>query len=415
MNSFYTLPDGRIMPAAPGYTDRNVNARIAARAILDSDNSATMKLAHVVSMSGGKDSTATRIVAMERGIDVRMVFADTGHEHAETYRYLEYLESVFGTIETVRADFTRVMEGKRRYIAAHWYDDLTAGRAGTWEWRGNGPAPTATPDTPANIYRSLMIDGWKWRQAIRPWTPERARAHVAEALEVMHPTGNAFLDLCIWKGRFPSTRRRFCSEELKAYPIRDHVYTPLNADGYTVVSWQGVRADESANRAHLDVVDQPSADVIVYRPIITWTADDVFEAHRRHGIKPNPLYTQGMGRVGCMPCIHASKREIAEIARRWPKVIDWLERMETEASKASKYSISTFGDLRKLLPEADYDIGSFLSEEYTGSNGALSKTHGIRAYVKWAQTSRGGRQQQLDLSPPIAACSSIYHLCESAE
>lgn len=370
---------------------------------------------HVVSMSGGKDSTATRIVAMERGANVRQVFADTQHEHDETYRYLEYLEELFGPIQRVRADFGRLMAGKRKFIELHWYDDLTAGRIGAWVWRGKGAAPADPPPIPANVYRSAMFEGWKWRQAIRPWSPARARAHVSEALEVMQPTGNLFLDLAIWKGRFPSTRRRFCSEELKALPIKQQVFEPLNLDGYTVVSWQGVRAAESLNRAHLDVVDQPSADVIVYRPIITWSADDVFEAHRRHGIKWNPLYEQGMARVGCMPCIHASKREMAEIARRWPHVIDWLEKMEQEASKASKYAISTFGDLRALLPEADYDIGSWCAESDSDSTHHLHQSHGVRAYVEWSKTSRGGRQHQLDLAPPIAECSSIYHLCETAD
>jgi len=358
---------------------------------------------HIVSVSGGKDSTATRLVAMERGVDVRMVFADTQHEHDETYRYLDYLETVFGPIQRVRADFARLMAGKRRYIEAHWFDDLTAGREGVWQWRGTGPAPDHQPPAPRDVYRSAMLDGWKWVQAIRPWTADRARAHVAEALDVMQPTGNAFLDLCIWKGRFPSTRRRFCSEELKHNPIRDQIYEPLHADGLVVVSWQGVRAAESASRAYLDVVDQPSADVIVYRPIITWTAEDVFAIHRKHGVRWNPLYEQGMGRVGCMPCINASKREMAEIARRWPKVIDWLERMEAEASKSSKYAISTFGDLRKIHPDFNYDTSENLKDE-----------HGIRAYVAWAQTSRGGRQWGLDLAPPVSECSSIYHLCESA-
>ena len=41
---------------------------------------------HVVSVSGGKDSTATYLLALEQtGGDFDAVFADTGNEHEATY------------------------------------------------------------------------------------------------------------------------------------------------------------------------------------------------------------------------------------------------------------------------------------------------------------------------------------------
>ncbi|MCW8843097.1 MAG: phosphoadenosine phosphosulfate reductase family protein, partial [Rhodobacteraceae bacterium] len=79
-------------------------------------------------------------------------------------------------------------------------------------------------------------------------------------------------------------------------------------------SWQGVRADESRSRANLPIVDEPEDGLITYRPLIHYTADGVFDLHRQYDIQWNPLYEQGMGRVGCMPCIHARKAEIKEIA-----------------------------------------------------------------------------------------------------
>lgn len=47
---------------------------------------------HVVSMSGGKDSTATALVAMEMGYDFVGAFADTGNENEITYEYIDFLE-----------------------------------------------------------------------------------------------------------------------------------------------------------------------------------------------------------------------------------------------------------------------------------------------------------------------------------
>lgn len=64
---------------------------------------------HVVSVSGGKDSTATCLHLRELGIPHRRVFADTGWELPETYTYLrEVLEPALGPIDRVRG--TRQME-----------------------------------------------------------------------------------------------------------------------------------------------------------------------------------------------------------------------------------------------------------------------------------------------------------------
>lgn len=56
----------------------------------------------VVSVSGGKDSTATMLALREAGIAARYVFADTGWEAPQTYDYLGTLERLLGiTIDRV--------------------------------------------------------------------------------------------------------------------------------------------------------------------------------------------------------------------------------------------------------------------------------------------------------------------------
>ena len=49
-------------------------------------------------VSGGKDSTATLLRAMEEfeKKDLIVIFSDTGWEHPYTYQYLDYLEKTFG-------------------------------------------------------------------------------------------------------------------------------------------------------------------------------------------------------------------------------------------------------------------------------------------------------------------------------
>lgn len=56
----------------------------------------------VASVSGGKDSTALILALREAGIPFRAVFADTGWEHPEVYRYLDTLrERLDLTIDVV--------------------------------------------------------------------------------------------------------------------------------------------------------------------------------------------------------------------------------------------------------------------------------------------------------------------------
>lgn len=57
----------------------------------------------VVSVSGGKDSTAMALWLIDQGIKDRChwVFADTGWEHPDVYEYLDYLEGVIGPINRV--------------------------------------------------------------------------------------------------------------------------------------------------------------------------------------------------------------------------------------------------------------------------------------------------------------------------
>lgn len=50
----------------------------------------------IISVSGGKDSTATLLKAMEEYEKEQLIviFNDTGWEHPDTYKYLDYLESI---------------------------------------------------------------------------------------------------------------------------------------------------------------------------------------------------------------------------------------------------------------------------------------------------------------------------------
>lgn len=308
---------------------------------------------NIVSVSGGKDSTATLLLAIERGAEnLRAVFADTGHEHDLTYEYVDYLERATGIpIRRVKADFSMRIANKREYVMTHWAKD-------------------GVPDE-----------------------------HIRAALDTLVVTGNPFLDLCIWKGRFPSVKGRFCTDELKVAPITERVMIPAIKKDPDVWSWQGVRADESLSRAKLPEQEKDDLGVTIYRPILSWKAEDTFAIAKRHGIEPNALYKLGMGRVGCMPCIMARKGELASISARFPEVFDKLVRWERIVSAASKRKIATFYDGRIAARLLDDD-----NIHHT--------THGAHIMREYATTGRGGRQQDMWLQAEPPTCQSNYGLCE---
>lgn len=312
-------------------------------------------LKHVVSVSGGKDSEATALVARESidpvvpREDLIYVFADTGNEHRLTYDHIDYLETVLGKIHRLRANFDREIAGKRAYVLEHWPE-----------------------------------------KGVPPLVVERAaRALVA--------SGNPYLDLCLWKGRFPSRKAQFCTEFLKTTPLVEFQMALID-EGNDVWSWQGVRRNESATRRYAKEFEEVGGGLYIYRPIVRWQAADTFDAMREAGVKHNPLYEMGMTRVGCMPCINAAKDEILEIARRFPEEIDRIAEWETCVALASKRGETSF------FPNPERD--------------AHLDKRGIYKVVRWAQTSRGGRQynlfRQMDDEPDTAgpSCKSSYGLCE---
>lgn len=318
-----------------------------------------MSILHVVSVSGGKDSAATLLLAVQRfgTRNLRPIFCDTGNEHEAVYTYLTYLEGALGvTITRLKADFSDEIARKRMFIAR---DQRTK--------RKNG-------------------------RRVR-WTNAAKR----RALANLYPSGNPFLDLCMLKGRFPSRMAQFCTERLKR-DIAVDFQIDLALDGNTVISWQGIRRDESHARRNAKKFEKIGPRMYAYRPIVDWTAVDVFAYCAQHGIEPNPLYLQGMGRVGCMPCINANKNELSAIAARFPDHIARIDEWENKVALCSKHYSGTF------FHKADIE-GMTFREMHFARN--------IHEAVEWAKTTRGGKQYNLlaVLDEPTA-CSSSYGLCE---
>jgi 3'-phosphoadenosine 5'-phosphosulfate sulfotransferase (PAPS reductase)/FAD synthetase len=254
-----------------------------------------MSIKHVVSVSGGKDSAATLLLAIERfgRRNLEPIFCDTGNEHDEVYAYLNYLEGALGIkIHRLRANFDAEIAAKRLFIAR----DKRTRRE--YEMRPVFEADGITPVSKRDNRGAILLDkkGMPIQKTVKIGGGQRVRwsnKSKRRALALLHPTGNPFLDLCMWKGRFPSRKAQFCTQELKVGPAVEFQLTLMEA-AHTVVSWQGIRRDESQNRRNAKKFESLGGGLYHFRPLVEWTAAQVFEYCASKGIKPNPLYLQGM-------------------------------------------------------------------------------------------------------------------------
>lgn len=136
---------------------------------------------HLVNISGGKDSTATYLLALESGIPFRAAMADTGHEHEWTMQYVADLPKVTGgpEVEIVRADFAQDIARKRALVARKWPADLIAGKPGGWVWKG-GEESGGRPPPPSDVYAPApSVGDWIWKPGHPPISADEAAERVA--------------------------------------------------------------------------------------------------------------------------------------------------------------------------------------------------------------------------------------------
>lgn len=201
---------------------------------------------------------------------------------------------------------------------------------------------------------------------------------------------DGMVDMAKKKGRFPSVKARFCTEELKIIPMIDYILDHPN--NYLII--QGIRKDESESRSKMEkectyfkyyfepydtnteklarlnkkrqltprelkkkaqlisrlslgkedpkymtyrkqdvikFVKEFAADII--RPVFNWTAIQVISYILDNDQKPNPLYYKGAERVGCYPCIMCRHKEIYHIANNDNEYIKRIEVAEKETGR----------------------------------------------------------------------------------
>jgi len=291
----------------------------------------------VVSVSGGKDSTACCLHLMELGYgpdDYDRIFFDTGWEHDFLYDYVENdLPAVVGPVTRLSAQIDLP-------------DDVVA---------------------------------------------------IAEKFEKMLGVDySSMVRLCLKKGMFPSRVRRWCTQHLKVYPARDYL---LEREGQ-VINVVGIRAQESAARSMmLEWEHSGTFKCDVWRPLIDWSEEDVIGIHQRHGVRPCRLYLeQGSTRVGCYPCIFARKAELRAMSDYTPERLEVLGELEKVVMGMAATRYAAKGETFESLgyqPPTWFQNPISRTDPKTGKR--AGDTWPIGKVIKWARTTRGGSMDQIEL------------------
>lgn len=174
-----------------------------------------------------------------------------------------------------------------------------------------------------------MDTGWE-----HPETEAYVREYLPEALDmeikVLKPKLR-MKELILRKNMFPSHNTRYCTQKLKMDVIAKFLKgLPHSWD--QPVNVTGIRAEESTRRSEYPRWEwQDRFDCEVWRPILHFDLQDVIDIHLKHGVEPNPLYLRdGVGRVGCWPCIYAKKADVRALMT--PERVEEIAKLEEQVT-----------------------------------------------------------------------------------
>lgn len=133
-------------------------------------------------------------------------------------------------------------------------------------------------------------------------------------------------------------RTRWCTPVVKIDVGRSALSTDPLFDGKKVLVITGERAEESPGRAkyleeELHRCNAPGRKkrlVHAWRPVHKWPEKDVWEIMERWKVRPHPAYELGFGRCSCMTCIFGSANQWATIRMIDPGRFERIAQLEEQ-------------------------------------------------------------------------------------
>ncbi len=136
----------------------------------------------------------------------------------------------------------------------------------------------------------------------------------------------------------------------------------------------GERAEESSARAKYKALEPHRTDrrhgrlkrhVDHFRPVLSWSEEEVWQIIARHGVVPHPAYFVGFGRCSCSICIFGSPNQWATIRKIDP------QRFARVAAYEEEFGL-TIHRTRTVVEQADRGIPY---EAATERNARIALSH----------------------------------------
>jgi hypothetical protein len=234
------------------------------------------------------------------------------------------------------------------------------------------------PTTAAKLERALRLTPFSRTEFIRAY--RRSRRPIEQARRTIIKSFMGFGS----SGIYGNSNRGMRTRASTSTGFRSNSSRSGTTPAHDVERYTGVRRDESESRKDRSFREwDPFFDCYINNPIADWSKKMCFEYVTAHGEKFNELYKLGFDRVGCSPCINATKEDITAWAQRFPEMIDKVRRWEQRVGK------------------------TFFSPRFNRGSGVPNFVDDV---VEWARTSHGGRQ--FIILPPRPNCESKYGVCE---
>jgi 3'-phosphoadenosine 5'-phosphosulfate sulfotransferase (PAPS reductase)/FAD synthetase len=212
---------------------------------------------------------------------------------------------------------------------------------------GEGPALMDWPCTKSYCARIAGALGlpiyYSWREG--GFEREMLREN-ARTARVRFEAPGGWLKSSGGKGGKLSTRRRFpqasgnlrvrwCTAALKIDVSRAAVSGQKRLEGIRTLLVSGERAEESPCRARYQVFEPDSTDCgrrVVHhlRPVHKWSEREVWAIMERHRVNPHPCYKLGYGRCSCACCIFGSCHQWASLDVVLPEQVARVTAYEKE-------------------------------------------------------------------------------------
>lgn len=117
----------------------------------------------------------------------------------------------------------------------------------------------------------------------------------------------------------------FARQNVRNLPIQDpnlccyiHKVQPMQKALGGLRAWiSGIRRDQTAERAHAQILELQEDGLLKVNPLLNWTKRDVQTYRLEHKLPVHPLYEQGYRSVGCAPCTVAVGVNDDDRAGRW--------------------------------------------------------------------------------------------------